>query len=82
MIYGVGRETKNLACERDSVYSRSVEEHFLLARKKSQYLNSLKKIFLTRNLWFSLWSTNRRHCNRKHCNSKHCSFRNSSFFYS
>ena len=45
MIYGVGRETKNLACERDSVYSRSVEEHFLLARKKSQYLNSLKKSF-------------------------------------
>ena len=28
MIYGVDREIKNLACERDSVYSRSVEEGF------------------------------------------------------
>ena len=28
MIYGVNREIKNLACERDSVYSRSAKEGF------------------------------------------------------
>ena len=57
MIYGVDREIKNLACERDSVYSRSVKEGFLLARKKSQCLIWFKKSLLQAKcfiLWFSL----------------------------
>ena len=52
MIYGVDREIKNLACERDSVYSRSVKEGFLLARKKSQCLIWFKNLSNKQNVLF------------------------------
>ena len=52
MIYGVNREIKNLACERDSVYSRSAKEGFLLARKKSQCLIWLKKSLTSKMFYF------------------------------